>query len=386
MNSAARRKAQRRAAQNKTMGSLSTVEQAAFFAEKDRQRTAKLQASNEACKAHLFNRSNLERLAPSKKPRRSASPLPEGLLDLDKVGTPAFKKAARAALAKSCAAKAAAAKSGGVGAAGACAALPTAGVVPVPAAGPVSVKEAAEGTSDPNMLWREYGTSVLLAAGWKRCQSRNYPGQFYFEHRPTGRTVVSPQEDLQPEVRVRIHGLQSSPELNDALGICKQWLAGLGRWNVILTTGNSKAIEPEHLCPIDQILVCLSGLECNPELNGTEGVVERWSSNRCRWNVRVLAGGEAKTLNFKAENIVPLPSRSQAVAPRSGGRSRPPRVVEKTQEGQSGEAPLPRDWEKRESRRKPGTFYYVHLATGEARMERPAPAAPVRLEEMQTGV
>jgi len=66
--------------------------------------------------------------------------------------------------------------------------------------------------------------------------------------------------------------------------------------------------------------VCLQGLVAAPQLNGTEGVLDRFDPGSQRWHV-TLVGGETKA--FKPENLQQLP-RGGMGGRASAGTARPP--------------------------------------------------------------
>lgn len=62
------------------------------------------------------------------------------------------------------------------------------------------------------------------------------------------RTVRADGKGFWPGTRVRIVGLQASPELNGQLGSCKKWLGESGRWQVRLDGHDTdKSLKPENL-------------------------------------------------------------------------------------------------------------------------------------------
>jgi len=55
------------------------------------------------------------------------------------------------------------------------------------------------------------------------------------------------EENLQPGVAVRIHGLKGAAHLNGARGVCESWDAAAGRWHVRLAGGEVKALKTGNL-------------------------------------------------------------------------------------------------------------------------------------------
>jgi len=52
---------------------------------------------------------------------------------------------------------------------------------------------------------------------------------------------------LKPGAKVEIHGLEATPSLNGARGICEEWLGDRGRWAVRLGNGELAALKPGNL-------------------------------------------------------------------------------------------------------------------------------------------
>merc|ERR1712008_192164 len=116
----------------------------------------------EKAKRRFINRSALETLCPTKKPRSSekSEKLAAGLASapqsfFDDEQQPLAAETERAAVASECAL-----------------ARPHAASV------------------NPNALWQEGGADALALHGWKRLESRGHPGRFYFLHAASSRTVI----------------------------------------------------------------------------------------------------------------------------------------------------------------------------------------------------
>eukprot|EP00927_Polykrikos_kofoidii_P054964 TRINITY_DN49291_c0_g1_i1.p1 TRINITY_DN49291_c0_g1~~TRINITY_DN49291_c0_g1_i1.p1 ORF type:complete len:435 (-),score=74.99 TRINITY_DN49291_c0_g1_i1:359-1663(-) len=238
---------QRRAARKKAArctSALSTKEQAAAAAELERARAAKEKEACDVVKARFANRRSLDALAPSKRARRrgnrESSPLPQGL-----AGSPMV----------ACDPSLSGAKQSPSSAAGAADGVNAVCAPPIVRVNSPVVAAAGE-CADPNHLWRDHGPEVVNAAGWKRVESRGFPGRFYFVHLATGRTALASEATSQ---------------------LAKP----------------TESTSPERVEPV--------------------------SDNEA----------------------------------------------------------LPHGWERRESRRQPGVFYYVHLQSGESRLDRPSRRASV---------
>mmetsp|Transcript_71513 Transcript_71513/g.149537 ORF Transcript_71513/g.149537 Transcript_71513/m.149537 type:complete len:439 (-) Transcript_71513:12-1328(-) len=54
-------------------------------------------------------------------------------------------------------------------------------------------------------------------------------------------------------------------------------------------------------------VVCITGLEKRPELNGSRGIVVRYVADRERWEVKLDAAAQKETLGLRLENLRPIP-------------------------------------------------------------------------------
>ena len=149
---------------------ITTKEQAELLAQLERERVAAWMKADEKARKFISNKSRLESLAPTKKPKRTGSPQVAGLSGegqpqpapgggkrkKPKAGTAEAFQAAAAAQSAAAAAASAAAEA--------------------EAARAAAMKQLA----DPNEAWEVGGAEALAAAGWERAESRSRPGRFYF--------------------------------------------------------------------------------------------------------------------------------------------------------------------------------------------------------------
>merc|ERR1711941_5034 len=83
---------------------------------------------------------------------------------------------------------------------------------------------------------------------------------------------------LQPGVRVYLRGLQTARHLNCGVAACVEQ-SGV-RWLVEVDSGGKSKVEPKNMIPERLALregapAYLTGLESAPELNGTLGICRR---------------------------------------------------------------------------------------------------------------
>lgn len=112
------------------------------------------------------------------------------------------------------------------------------------------------------------------------------------------------QERLRKGVAVQVVGL--TPDMNGMRGTCEAWDDDSGRWEVTLSNGSWRALKPENLeifkepvlvlCPGVRIRICGLG----DELDGMEGVCEEWDADSGRWEVTL---SNKKWRALKKENL-----------------------------------------------------------------------------------
>jgi len=132
--------------------------------------------------------------------------------------------------------------------------------------------------------------------------------------------------------RVRVHGIQTLPQLNGQLGRVFEWDIGFGRWKVMLDSGSNKLLKEVNLEVVDSshtgvpsqdwmnpldmprsstsmpltsvfpgARVCIVGLQDRPELNGQYGRAIEFVSELARWKVLLdnRAGKMIRTVNLQ---------------------------------------------------------------------------------------
>eukprot|EP00173_Palmaria_palmata_P001910 Plantae.Rhodophyta-Palmaria_palmata.ctg21426.p1 GENE.Plantae.Rhodophyta-Palmaria_palmata.ctg21426~~Plantae.Rhodophyta-Palmaria_palmata.ctg21426.p1 ORF type:complete len:223 (+),score=17.54 Plantae.Rhodophyta-Palmaria_palmata.ctg21426:65-733(+) len=112
--------------------------------------------------------------------------------------------------------------------------------------------------------------------------------------------AVKPKNLLQ-HVHVRLHGIESKPELNDKTGTIIAWNPNSERYSIYVMS-NSKAVSLKpHNVILDQGTVGqIFGLLSKPELNGKWGTIKEWDRNANRYNVQL---SRDKIIRVKVENI-----------------------------------------------------------------------------------
>lgn len=130
----------------------------------------------------------------------------------------------------------------------------------------------------------------------------------------TGSRATAHTGGLRMGAFARIQGLQSAHDLNGSLCKLLNFNDSSNRWEVrIFGSASSKAVRPENLVvvPTDDrpmmrgSLVCVSGIQKSPELNGSVGKLLSFNPKTNRWDVDIE--DEIGVKSVKLENLEPAP-------------------------------------------------------------------------------
>lgn len=100
---------------------------------------------------------------------------------------------------------------------------------------------------------------------------------------------------------VSLKGLVSRPERNGDRGEVQQYDPNSGRYVVqIEDTEENMSVKPSNL--LQHVHLKLHGIESQPELNGERGTIIAWDSVKERYNVYVMK--TSRVMSFKPSNVV----------------------------------------------------------------------------------
>lgn len=111
---------------------------------------------------------------------------------------------------------------------------------------------------------------------------------------------VKPANLLQ-HVHVKIHGIESKPELNGQRGTILAWNPSTERYNVyIMSISKVIAMKPSNIVLESETVAQITGLQAKPELNGKWGTINKFLSDVGRYEVQISSD---KILRLKPENM-----------------------------------------------------------------------------------
>lgn len=103
------------------------------------------------------------------------------------------------------------------------------------------------------------------------------------------------------ETVVSLKGLVNKPERNGDRGVIQSFNPQSGRYVVVLEDSDeTMSVKPSNL--LQHVHVKLHGLESKPELNGERGTVLAWNSHTERYNIYVIKA--KKVMSLKPTNVI----------------------------------------------------------------------------------
>lgn len=111
---------------------------------------------------------------------------------------------------------------------------------------------------------------------------------------------VKPNNLLQ-HVHVKLHGIESHPELNGAKGTVIAWNAQKERYNIyVMDKSRVLSVKPTCVVLENGTVGMIVGLVTKPQLNGKYGTIKSWVRESNRYEVQI---SEDQILRLKVENI-----------------------------------------------------------------------------------
>lgn len=100
---------------------------------------------------------------------------------------------------------------------------------------------------------------------------------------------------------VSLKGLVNAPDRNGDRGVVRQYLPETGRYVVALEDSDeTMSVKPSNL--LQHVHVRVHDIQSQPELNGKTGTIITWSQNKERYNIYVMA--MEKVVSLKPGNVV----------------------------------------------------------------------------------
>jgi hypothetical protein len=111
---------------------------------------------------------------------------------------------------------------------------------------------------------------------------------------------VKPSNLLQ-HVHVKLHDLESRPDLNGQRGTILAWNASNERYNIyVMSLSKAIGMKPSNIVLDNDTVAQITGLVSKPELNGKWGTIKKWNQDSGRYDVQISG---AQILRLKAENM-----------------------------------------------------------------------------------
>jgi len=108
-------------------------------------------------------------------------------------------------------------------------------------------------------------------------------------------------DSIPPGTVVSFKGLRSKPERNGDRGVVQQYSRQNGRYVVqVEDSEETMAVKPSNL--LQHVHVRLHGIESKPDLNGKTGTIIAWNPNAERYSIYVMAN--SKAVSLKPNNVI----------------------------------------------------------------------------------
>lgn len=126
-------------------------------------------------------------------------------------------------------------------------------------------------------------------------------GRYIVQIEDSDETIKVKPTNLLQHVHVKLHGLESKPELNGQRATIIAWDGTKQRYNVyVMSSGRVLSLKPSNVVLEDGTVGQIVNLQSKPELNGTWGTISSFNGSTGRYDVQLSAD---KILRLKLENI-----------------------------------------------------------------------------------
>jgi curved DNA-binding protein CbpA len=126
-------------------------------------------------------------------------------------------------------------------------------------------------------------------------------GRYVVELEDTDETMSVKPSNLLQHVHVRIHGLQSKPQLNGKTGTVITWNESTERYNIYITALKQVvSLKPSNVILEQGTVGKITALSSKPELNGKWGTITTWNAESNRYDIQLSAH---QVIRIKAENL-----------------------------------------------------------------------------------
>ena len=126
-------------------------------------------------------------------------------------------------------------------------------------------------------------------------------GRYIVQLEDSDETMAVKPSNLLQHVHVRLHGIESKPELNGKTGTIIAWNPNAERYSIyVMAVSKAVSLKPNNVILDNGTVGQIFGLMSKPELNGKWGTIKEWDRSANRYNVQL---SHDKIIRVKVENI-----------------------------------------------------------------------------------
>jgi len=126
--------------------------------------------------------------------------------------------------------------------------------------------------------------------------------RYVVELEDSDETLSVKPENLLQHVHVRIHDIQSQPELNGETGTIITWCPDKGRYSIyVASLKKFVSLKPCNVVLDSGTVAKVTGVESKPELNGRWGTIKNWVSESNKYDVQLSSN---QIIRLKVENMI----------------------------------------------------------------------------------
>jgi len=175
-----------------------------------------------------------------------------------------------------------------------------------------SMKRKATAAEPPRRYDAIPPGTVVSFKGLTKASERNGDRGVIKEYLPeSGRYVVELEDsddtmsvkptNLLQHVHVRIHDIESRPELNGKTGTILTWLPDKERYNIyVVALKIVVSLKPGNVVLDTGTVAQITGVQSKPELNGRWGTIKEWIRDVNKYDVQLSA---QQVIRLKVENM-----------------------------------------------------------------------------------
>lgn len=126
--------------------------------------------------------------------------------------------------------------------------------------------------------------------------------RYVVELEDSDETLSVKPENLLQHVHVKIHDIQSQPELNGETGTVITWCPDKGRYSIyVASLKKFVSLKPGNVVLDSGTVAKVTGVESKPELNGKWGTIRNWVRESNKYDVQLSA---SQIIRLKVEHMI----------------------------------------------------------------------------------